>query len=340
MRNAEQMADQSLIRLTLTISIGLLLLSACGKDTSPIVVTHQATLYNLDATQFNLHGTVMDEGGSAVTKRGFCWGLDSLPDINGNHSQDTVEFQFDTKAFSHVINFLQDTTYHVRAYAINISDTAYGNEMSFSTAGPFSGTFIDSERDGSVYQWVKIGDQIWMAQNLAYLPFVTGNESGSDSLPYYYVYGYDSTDVASAKKFTTRDSTNYKIYGVLYNWPATKKACPAGWRMPSDKDWELLMITIGGNAGGKLKERGGTHWKDPNKGATNENGFSALGGGERYSLGGFIYLNQSAEFWSSDSSGLSNAFAWHLSYFANTFKKDYFNKSNGFSVRCIKDEEK
>src|SRR5574344_2998326 len=162
-----------------------------------------------------------------------------------------------------------------------------------------SETFID-DRDNKVYKWVKIGDQVWMAENLAYLPRVNRVADGSEDAAgsYYYVYGYNGTNVADAKA-----TANYKTYGVLYNWTAAMNGeassttnpsgiqgvCPAGWHLPSDAEWTELTDYLGGAsvAGGKLKETGTTHWDSPNTGATNETGFTALPGGYRTNLGFF-----------------------------------------------------
>ena len=84
----------------------------------------------------------------------------------------------------------------------------------FNIYVPNTGTITDS-RDGNTYNWVKIGDKIWMAENLAYLPFVCPSSLGSTTEPYYYVYGYEGNSVSEAKVLT-----NYLDYGVLYNWPA------------------------------------------------------------------------------------------------------------------------
>ena len=71
-----------------------------------------------------------------------------------------------------------------------------------------TGTFIDS-RDNTEYSWVQIGEQIWMAENLKYLPSVVGPSTGSNTDAYYYVYGYADTDVDEAKA-----TENYATYGV------------------------------------------------------------------------------------------------------------------------------
>lgn len=69
-------------------------------------------------------------------------------------------------------------------------------------------------RDNHVYRTVKIGDQTWMAENLAYLPSVNKpSATVGATVPLYFVLNYDGEDVAAAKA-----TEEYKKYGVLYNW--------------------------------------------------------------------------------------------------------------------------
>ena len=88
------------------------------------------------------------------------------------------------------------------------------------------------DADGKTYKTVKIGNQWWMAENLAYLPSVGPYDIQSVINPMYYVYDYLGTNVNEAKA-----TENYRTYGVLYNWPAAKSACPIGWHLPSDEEW-------------------------------------------------------------------------------------------------------
>lgn len=188
--------------------------------------------------------------------------------------------------------------------------------------------------DGNVYKTVIIGDQVWMAENLAWLPSVSPPSEGSLTVPYYYVYDYNGTNVTEAKA-----SSNYQTYGVLYNWPAAMEACPEGWHLPTDDEWDELTDYLGGTdiAGGKLKETGTSHWNAPNVGATNETGFSALPGGYRQVHSTSDTIGYAGFWWSATH---LNRGAWDrtMSYNNRTFWwAIYFNKELGFSVRCVKD---
>lgn len=198
-----------------------------------------------------------------------------------------------------------------------------------------SNKFIDA-RDGNVYNTVKIGSQVWMAENLAYLPKVNPASVGSDSIPYYYVYGYNGSSLSYA--ITT---ANYNTYGVLYNMPAAIDACPTGWHLPSDAEWTILSDTLGGNAiaGGVLKAIGLTYWNSPNTGATNEYGFTALASGYRIINGTFSGANNYAYWWSSTLDNQNNPWVRYTSYNNAVLGRDAVNgyKAYGFSVRCIKD---
>jgi uncharacterized protein (TIGR02145 family) len=218
-----------------------------------------------------------------------------------------------------------------------------------------SGTFTDI-RDNMVYNWIKIGNQVWMAENLKYLPGVVGPTIGSPSTPYYYVSGYNGTSVTEAKS-----TANFSTYGVLYNWAAAmdgsasssanpsgvKGVCPTGWHLPSDAEWTQLTDYLGGRsvAGGKLKETGTTHWNSPNTGATNEVGFTARPGGARYPYtapGEFYALKRMAYFRTSTKGGGNDTIY--------SYRRGISNESVGvsrtltdalkesaFCVRCVKD---
>jgi len=192
--------------------------------------------------------------------------------------------------------------------------------------------------DSNIYPTVKIGDQWWMAENLK----VTRYRNGDD-IPIV-------TDDTEWKNLTTgaycnynNNSDNADIYGRLYNWYAvndSRNIAPLGWHVPSDEEWQTLIDYLGGEsvAGGKLKETGTTHWNSPNEGATNESGFAALPGGDRYYYGAFNSLGTLAYFWSSTEYNLSSH-AWYrlLGYYSADVTRTSNRKRDGFSVRLVRD---
>jgi uncharacterized protein (TIGR02145 family) len=212
------------------------------------------------------------------------------------------------------------------ATALLWKEINYGSGILFKSCG-----IITDSRDGKTYNTVIIGTQCWMAQNLAYLPSVVGPGSGSATLPYYYVYGYDGTVVADAKA-----TAIYQTYGVLYNWPASLSTCPTGWHLPTDAEWTTLTTYLGGIsvAGGAMKETGTTHWLTPNTDATNSSGFTGLPGGGYYS-GPFYYLGSNGTWWSSTAYS-SNAWALVTHYNNGAVNLGNGDHSYGLSVRCVR----
>jgi uncharacterized protein (TIGR02145 family) len=120
--------------------------------------------------------------------------------------------------------------------------------------------------------------------------------------------------------------------------------CPTGWRVPLKYEWEELIDHLGGVnvAGGKLKEAGTTHWADPNAGATNESGFTALPGGSRYELlgtGQFLGMNMIGYWWTDQGEGQGpEVYASYLKNDNNNIGFELKNWGSGLSVRCMKAE--
>jgi uncharacterized protein (TIGR02145 family) len=190
--------------------------------------------------------------------------------------------------------------------------------------------------DGYDYSTVQIGDQCWFSENCRYLPVVSPSSAHSDTSPYYYVYGYQGTDVGSAKGMT-----NYETYGVLYNWPAvmTEGICPSGWHIPSNGEWTQLSNFLGGEgvAGDAMKSTSG--WYDNGNGS-NSSGFTGLPGGERSNGSVFSNIPHMGYFWSS-SAGLFNNSpgAYRRALVADWAGLDVnIPPANaGYSARCVRD---
>ncbi|HPF01964.1 MAG TPA: FISUMP domain-containing protein [Bacteroidales bacterium] len=180
------------------------------------------------------------------------------------------------------------------------------------------------------------GVQIWMAENLKTSIFNDGTAISN-------VTGGAAWSTSTGPAWCWYNNTPGD-YGMLYNWHAveTKKLCPAGFRVPTDEEWQALVQYLGGAmaAGGKLKETGNAHWADPNSGATNSSGFSAFGGGWRNAAdGSFTELQSSGYYWTSTMVNITNA-CYRCMLSSGSAIYGYMSEVDqkfGFSVRCIKE---
>jgi uncharacterized protein (TIGR02145 family) len=220
---------------------------------------------------------------------------------------------------------------------VNIQDITYLiNFLYKGGPAPDCGTVTDI--DGNTYQTVKIGNQVWMAENLK----VTHCRNG-EAIP-------NVTDGTAWAALSTGAYCNYDndalcggdIYGRLYNWYAVndgRNIAPAGWHVPTDAEWQTLVDYLGGDAvaGGKMKETGTKHWQSPNTGATNESGFSGLPGGYRSYDGTYSHVGYLAVFWSSTENYSYDAWTRLLHYDYSEVARNLYYKYYGFSVRCVRD---
>ena len=199
-----------------------------------------------------------------------------------------------------------------------------GNFAGQKTAWEYLNPNIDygemlDDRDGQTYKTVKIGDQVWIAENLNYK---TENS---------YCYGETASDPKTE---------NCTKYGRLYTWAAANDACPEGWLLPDTTEWSKLFTAVGGKgtAGKKLKSL--TGWNDYNGtsgNGTDDYGFSAFPAGNRRSSGYFSNEGDNAYFWSAAESGSNSAYSMGLRYIDEDAYLYYSNKYSAFSVRCLKD---
>lgn len=225
---------------------------------------------------------------------------------------------------------------------------------------------IDS-RDDTIYKTVEIGNQVWMAENLKYLPEGSLTYTSSYRDPIYSVYDYNGIDVEEAKA-----TDNYRTYGVLYNWAAAMAGsvssnnnpsgvqgiCPDGWHLPSEAEWDEMRdyliangynydgTTTGNKIGIAMSEPrlwssdngAGTIGNSENyPGYANKSGFSARPGGHRYFDRNFYDITRGSNWWSSTQSSAYNATSIYLGYHYNDFHSYYNDKQYEFSVRCVRD---
>jgi uncharacterized protein (TIGR02145 family) len=284
-------------------------------------------------------GSISNDGGTLITQRGVCYNTSPSPTT----ANMTIISGNGTGSFScNLTGLTANTTYYVRAYATNSAGTAYGNEVSFTTTAGGGGIVTNPGAgvtfDGYTYSSIVLGNgQEWMAENLRTTSYANG-----DPIP-------NVTDNAIWQNLTTgawshysNDSQYENPYGKLYNFYTVadpRNVCPIGWHVPTDAEYTLLTDYLGGGpvAGGKMKSTGTAYWLAPNTAATNESGFSGLPGGSRGPNGTFFNFGYFGYCWSSTVNDSFTAWNRSLDYSSVHVERNWTIKSDGFSVRCLRD---
>ncbi|HNR13770.1 MAG TPA: FISUMP domain-containing protein [Thermodesulfobacteriota bacterium] len=209
-----------------------------------------------------------------------------------------------------------------------------------------TGTVTDI--DGNVYQTVKIGNQVWMAENLK----VTHYRNG-DPIPNVTSDSKWRNLSAGARCNYDNIASNGETYGYLYNWYAVNDSrglAPEGWHVPSDEDWKQLEQHLGmsrskadgqywrgRNEGARLKESGTRNWNHNPADQMNPTGFHARPGGYRLDTSGrYDLIHKRCYFWSSDEYDSMNGWQRALDCDRSDIYRHGSNKQNGFSVRCVR----
>jgi uncharacterized protein (TIGR02145 family) len=190
--------------------------------------------------------------------------------------------------------------------------------------------------DGNVYQTVRIGNQIWMAENLRVTRYSNG-----DSIT-------NGTASVIWKLATTgaycyyNDSMHYiNKYGLLYNWYVgtdSRKLCPAGWHFPSYEEFTTLMNTVGGPISGGKKLRATKYWNETDTLTNNSSGFSAVPGGYRDQLGAYHNQRSRAFLWTTNEAPDEKGWYYRINTgTSETIIGGNVFKNYGHSCRCVKD---
>ena len=216
---------------------------------------------------------------------------------------------------------------------------------------------------------VAIGSQVWMSTNLNVSTYRNG-----DVIP--QVQDKDTWDklTTGAWCYYENNAANGTKYGKLYNWYAVNDArglAPAGWHIPTDQEWTVLENSLGDDAGKKMKSTSGwgswteditcsncKTWnteyrrkkecnvcqdtrvngkKTYSGNGMNSSGFSGLPGGCRNLNGLFLNVGNYGNWWSASEYDVTNAWNRLLNYYYSNLYRYYYNKNNGFSVRCVRD---
>jgi uncharacterized protein (TIGR02145 family) len=215
------------------------------------------------------------------------------------------------------------------------------NQLSIKTADLDSITFKKPAISN-----VTIGYQTWTTKNLDVATY-------SDGTVIPQVTDRTAWDnlTTGAWCYYNNDSATGTTYGRLYNWYAVvgihdtdpntpnKKLAPTGYHIPSDAEWATLIDYLGGGtvAGGKMKSADISLWNTPNTEATNSSGFTGLPGGFRRNYGWFFEIGFNGYWWSS-SEGIPGGGAFLILRYdiGYTYISSY-EKTHGFSVRCVRD---
>jgi uncharacterized protein (TIGR02145 family) len=309
----------------------------------PLVTTKTVT--GIASSTATSGGDVTSDNGSVVTARGVCWDTSRNPTIANSKTDDGTGSGSFT---SHITGLSENTTYYYRAYATNSNGTGYGTGYSFKTFYTNNDIIFNPELsygtvadiDGNVYKTIRIGTQTWMAENLKTTRYRNG-----DPITNVIASAAWQTLQSGAYCWYNNDAATYKEnFGALYNWYAVADVriiAPTGWHVPTDAEWTTLSTYLGGEsyAGGTMKEVGITHWKNPNTGATNSSGFTALPGGMlAYSNSYTTGIQYGGLWWTSTPYDASYAWYFGLNYDFARFPDDLICRyQNGLSVRCVQD---
>lgn len=319
-------------------------------------------------------GEVISDGNVFVTARGVVWSASENPTLESNDGF-TTDGTGAGVFTSDITGLDPETTYFVRAYAVNSEGTSYGNELTFTTSVFIFACGDDiTDIDGNIYRTVQIGDQCWTRDNLrttryndgSDIPLVeddgqwaNANYGAMTIYPHQLIEGLDSSaEVVEA-------------YGILYNWFATdddRNLCPEGWYVPSHPEWtqmeNFIMLEYGltnnandvnglGNAlksclqvnsplGGDCDTSDHPRWNAHSLHFGNDMvDFSALPAGRRRLNGVFFDIGNYGLFWTSTEH--TSTHAVNRTLFSNQgnmagFFSTNYRKTIGHSVRCIKAE--
>ncbi len=226
-------------------------------------------------------------------------------------------------------------------FKVNYTNADFGNQSVTTDANITTTLSTVTDIDGNIYNVIPIGNQLWMRENLKTSHYRDGTAitEVEDSTNWADIYTFNSQNDAWC--YPNSNPANNAALGKLYNWFATidpHGLCPAGWHLPSDTEYTVLTDFLGGEAtaGGKMKVV--DLWCQPNSGADNSSGFTALPVPYRSYYATWGGHEDRAIFWTSTQySTPTSAFMRELACFNEIAERNVLYRESGFSVRCIKD---
>lgn len=203
---------------------------------------------------------------------------------------------------------------------------------------------VDS-RDGQTYKTTKIGNQVWMAENLNYK--TAGSFCYHDSTQYCELYGRFYT-WASAMDSVGAFSVNGKGCGSGASCPPNfpvRGVCPEGFHLPTLTEWKNLVATAGGEYDAASKLMSAKKWEkgfDWVEEGTDDYGFSAYPSCNMMYDGRSGFCNPPVNYWSSIESSTGKAYHMNLRNSSNYHGRGVgfgcIEKYHAFTIRCVKDE--
>jgi Fibrobacter succinogenes major domain (Fib_succ_major). len=275
-------------------------------------------------------GMITSDAGGQIVSKGVCWSENPEPSITDSKAVSTQE----GNTYScFVQNLKSNTKYYIRAYATNSVGTNYGSVKSFTLWLNYQESPL-KDIEGNEYKSVRVGEQVWMQENLRTTKFQDGtslttlnlqSEWNEKNAPGYYV----NVDNVS--------------FGYIYNGyaiSANKNICPAGWHIPTQAEWETLINYLGGYsvAGDLMKGSATMYWGKSGNDVYNLSGFTALPNGYVGSDGTSHDKLQDASFFVSTFDAQGNpSFSTIESDLSSIQLSQTSSKVSGVSIRCIKD---
>jgi len=188
--------------------------------------------------------------------------------------------------------------------------------------------------DSNEYATIKIGNQVWMAENLRTTRFDNG-----DSISNVKEFQEWERLKTPAWSHFRNDSLNEIPHGKLYNWfvvDSTRNICPCGWKIPSYNDFLILTEFLGSQVSKRIRSEIG--WQG-NYNGTNESGFSALPSGRRRGDGIFVSSNITVLYMTTEFRENWGPYGWRVVEWTDSFYPELSEYRGGFSIRCIKKEK-
>jgi len=324
----------------------ILLISGCASDQEISVPEVTITGVNSVSEKAAMVGVDINDDGESVNSCGVCW--DSLPNptIMSNKTVDVVT----TGRFSSFIKgLIRNRMYFLRAYATNSMGTTYSEEISFKTTDRIN------DIDGNEYSTVRIGNQLWLAENLRTTKYNDGS-----SIPNVTDFRQWITLNTDGFCWYRNNSDFKKPFGGIYNWHAVNsgRLAPNGWHVPSSDEWNELFHFLAthdygyqGDTTKIAKALADSAYFDilppfwpsfvgsPENDASenNKSGFSGISNAIRDQSDDFINMGRFCIWWSSTCINSQNAIS--KGFLRDSVQVYEFQSPiiDGLSVRCIKD---